>query len=409
MTRDPAELADAFLDGDLPASGWEAARAADPAGCERALAAARAQRAALAGLPRPALPAALRQQILAAATPAPAAPPAPIMAVRPWSPEASRPWSPEASRPWSPEASRPWSPEARRPWWRYALPAALAAGLALAVWLPTRSESAPSAPPAVAQQDRLGNAEADVVEARRERASQVAPTSTPAAVSPPPLSDQAPAVQAKKAGPSIATAADAPAPPATPSTPAAAADEGVAAAPLTTSTAAVADADPASATETSAPSPIVLQLAWRSPARRDLKETQATSADDAKRSDGLARSPAGAPAQATEAPAEAPVAGDQAASAPDAVAIAEPADRELQITLRNQTISDLRIVAGGIRLVGVGSDGRAVWRTILRSGTDTVIPAGRSLGWVQPITVLPPGIDRLRLEVDGQRSTEIEP
>ena len=149
-----------------------------------------------------------------------------------------------------------------------------------------------------------------------------------------------------------------------------------------------------------APGPIDLQLAWRSAAGRD-----AEAASPAARFRQAA--PVANPASTTTVEAQA--AGTAPAAQASALAEADTGERELLITLRNQTVSDLRIAPGGIRLVGVGRDGRAVWRRTLRPESDTIVPAERSLSWVQPMAVLPPGIARLRLEVDGQRSTEIMP
>ena len=368
MTRDPAELADAFLDDDLPAGEWDTARAADPVGCDRALAGARAQRAAIAGLARPALPDVLRQRILAATSAVP-------MTVRSAAPAPGRPW------------------------WHYALPAALAAGLMLAVWLPTRSEATRDPlPTTVARHQQAVTAPAEEVK-REIGANQTSEPTVTAAHAPRPAAgdtDQSLRAEAT-AGQGAADAKQ---------------DDGPAAATAATQPPPVAQTNAVAPT---APSPIALHLAWRRAVRRDAADATDTPAVATETTDRAAT--VAKPAPVAPAAARAPVVDAKAASTTFTAESAAPAEaladeevgRDLLITLRNETVGDLRVAAGGIRLVCVAADGRAVWRRTLRGESATVVPAGRSLSWTQPITVLPPGIARLRLEVDGQRSIEIEP
>jgi len=373
MSRDPVDLAEAFLDGELGAAEWESARAADRERCAGALAAARARRAALAGLARPPLPAAVRQRILAATSAALA--PTQTMT-------------------------------AGRPWWRYALPMALAAGLLLAVALPMRSAPRDEAQtaPAVARRDEVagdGLSEGRTsgpatAQATSERAAANAVMSAPPSELAKRDSKETEAALADQAGTEglaeISALAGVPASPASPA-PATALIPGAA---------------------TPAPSPIALQLAWRSPMRSravdDAPRQPVEIAGETDRAQETAGSmPATPGATTTESTLSFPVPPAVASDAVSAGSSDGDGDRELLVTLLNQTVGDLRVAPGGIRLIGVGGDGRAVWRTTLRSDSETVVPAGRSLSWVQPIAVLPPGVARLRLEVDGQRSTDIAP
>lgn len=335
MTRDPDELADAFLDGELPAEAWEAACAQDPSGCARALEAARTRRSVLAGLARPALPDELRQRLMTVTTP----------------------------------AATP-----GHPWWRYALPTALAAGL-LATLLPLRTR-APSAP----TREEIAQAHPAVTMGRAEQASTVVADPMPAAS--PAATEEAGAVQAL-AAPADRVSAQATAGEAPKVLDSGAPEAALAASapPPASAGAAPAGAAPGGSAVLGAPSPLALHLAWRPPVQRRAADDRAAERRAPMRSSGTA----------------------------DASAAEAPIGRELLVTLRNQTVSDLTVAAGGIHLVGVAADGRPVWRTTLRGATPTLVPAGRSLSWVQPIAVMPPGVVRLRLEVAGQRSTAIDP
>jgi hypothetical protein len=365
MIADLDAQADAFLDGDLTTGEVQALTAADPTGWAGAVARARARRAALRGLARPGLPDALRERILAAAQPG----------------RAGQPGAPAAETLVAPApARRP------MPWWAYAVPTALAATAALAVLMPHDppggGPGARSEAPALAKREVAPGAERKITEVSSTAAAEpMRPAADATAQAAPRAFAPAPAEELAAAG--------------------AATDHEVVAmlaerAGLERASA-LAPAAPAAASV--APGPIGLQLAWV-PAPRP----GTASARDA----GIASTELDAVAAPAPAGAEKTRADQRLAKEAEAVEDAD-AGRDLLVTLRNETVSDLRIAPGGIRLVGVGRDGGAVWRTTLRAAVETMVPAGRSLSWIQPLAIIPPGVARLRLEVDGQQSTEIAP
>lgn len=388
-----ADLAEQYLDGDLDAAAWAAARATHGEALDQAVAAARARRAALAALPRPALPAALRDQLTALRPPSP---PASVGGPNP---------RPTSSAP-SPRRTR---------WWRAAVPTMLAL-LVLIILLrpesrPMLESSAPQQPVVKQTADRIGEThggfQTAATGAAPAAASAPAPAVAPMAA---PVVASAPA-EAKDEAFAFAASplADAAKPAAEldgallGSAPTVAVEEGAAAKtsamPEAEATAMVgslaANAQPLTTTAgLAAPEPLLIAANWAPVAQRtERKEATTRQLDDAG---------AGQDSDQTMS--------KRARTAPAAPPGNTPAPpRALRITLSNGTTTELRLPAGSVRLVGLSETGRTLWSSPIHRQSEVVVAPGASAVWDEPVAVIPPGVVRLRIEAQGARSPELAP
>jgi len=372
---DLAALADQFLDGELEQAAWDQARVTHGPALDVALARARDIRSALRDFSHPELPAALRQRLLVAAPLTTA--PAPLA---------------------FPHSTR---------WWRVALSAAIAALLLVVVLVARQPATTATLTPTVARQETKADTDFDSVQRKNLRGAD-AKKEQLEKVSVDSIVEAEEKLKETAAKQGFASATDeerrAGIAPGQNASAALAANDSVMEGGLAdkdgkpdVARAAPAVAAPA-ALAAKAAAPVTIAARWCT--AEDLRMRDAAPTEQLAQDESVRRDAGGEP----PAPAK-PLAPMRAAAPAAALHTDEP--RRLRITLRNPGSEPLRLTPGSVLLVGIASSGRLLWKTPVQR--ELTIPAGESTTWDEPVSVIPPGVAQLRVEVQGVRSADILP